>query len=78
MCYLIDFVDMRHTVYTFPKNTKLISEYFLKKYGFLKVNVNMSFLCTPKKETAIKFIQIVSFFKSEIPPYHATFQSYIS
>ena len=27
----------------------------------------MSFLCTPKKETAIKFIQIVSFFKSEIP-----------
>ena len=58
VCYLIDFVGMKHTVYNFLKRTKLISLYFSKKYHFIKVNSFKLFLLSSQKH----------------PPYHHTFQ----
>ena len=63
MCYLIDFADMKNTVYNFLKRTKLISSYFFKEISFNKS----------------EFIQIISIIKSETPnlPPHLP-KSYIS
>ena len=47
VCYLIDFADMKHTLY-FLKRTKLIS-YFSKKYHFLKMNLFELFLLSNQK-----------------------------
>ena len=58
VCYLIDFVDMKHTVYNFLKRTKLISSYFFFKYHFIKGNSFKLFLLSSQKH----------------PPYHPTFQ----
>ena len=49
MCYLIDFADMKDTVYNFLKRTKLISSYFSKKYHFIKVNSFKLFLLSNQK-----------------------------
>ena len=51
VCYLIDFVDMKHTVYNFLKRTKLNFLIFFKEISFYKS----------------EFIQIISIIKSEIP-----------
>ena len=58
VCYLTDFVDMKHTLYNFLKRTKLISSYFSKKYHFIKVNSFKLFLLSNQKH----------------PLYHQTFQ----
>ena len=48
VCYLTDFVDMKHTLYNFLKTAKLISSYFSKKY-FIKVNSFQLFLLSNQK-----------------------------
>ena len=58
VCYLIDFVDMKHTVYNFLKRTKLNFLLSSKKYHFIKVNSFKLFLLPSQK----------------YPPYHPTFQ----
>ena len=58
VCYLTDFVDMKHTLYNFLKRAKLISSYFSKKYHFIKVNSFQLFLLSNQKH----------------PLYHHTFQ----
>ena len=57
-CYLIDFADMKHTLYNFLKRMKLSSSYFSKKYHFMKVNLFNLFLLSNQKH----------------PLYHHTFQ----
>ena len=49
VCYLIDFVDMKHTLYNFLKRMKLSSSYFSKKYHFIKVNLFNLFLLSNQK-----------------------------
>ena len=49
VCYLIDFVDMKHTLYNFLKRMKLSSSYFSKKYHFIKVNSFNLFLLSNQK-----------------------------
>ena len=49
VCYLTDFVDMKHTLYNFLKRAKLISSYFSKKYHFIKVNSFRLFLLSNQK-----------------------------
>ena len=49
VCYLIDFVDMKHTLYNFLKRAKLISSYFSKKHHFIKVNSLQLFLLSNQK-----------------------------
>ena len=49
VCYLIDFVDMKHTLYNFLKRIKLSSSYFSKKYHFIKVNWFNLFLLSNQK-----------------------------
>ena len=49
VCYLTDFVDMKHTLYIFLKRAKLISSYFSKKYHFIKVNSFQLFLLSNQK-----------------------------
>ena len=44
VCYLTDFVDMKHTLYNFLKRTKLSFSYFSKKHHFIKVNLFNLFL----------------------------------
>ena len=58
MCYLIDFVDMKHTLYNFSKRMKLSPSYFSKKYSFIIVNSFNLFLLSNQKH----------------PLYHHTFQ----
>ena len=58
VCYLINFVDMKHTLYSYLKRMKLSSSYFSKKYHFIKVNLFNLFLLSNQKH----------------PLYHHTFQ----
>ena len=49
MCYLTDFVDMKHTLYNFLKKMKLSFSYFSKKHHFIKVNLFNLFLFSNQK-----------------------------
>ena len=59
--YLIDFVDMKHSLYNFLKRMKLSSLYISKKYYFIKVNSSTLFVLSNQK----------------YPLYHHTFQTAI-